>query len=210
MRLHTKTLRIALLLALTILTAMFCLCACSGDNETESSAPSIAAKGKVTDAGLVYSLYDNHTAAITGYRGTASDLQIPAELDGCAVTAIEADAFAENTTITSVLLTDGLQSIGDRAFYNCQNLRALSLPESVETLGTYAFAACTSMTTLKLSSSLQSLILPSTLTVVRQNAFAGCDGLEQIYYRGSVDGWLLVTLESGNTALSDGNVLCGR
>lgn len=96
-----------------------------------------------------YTITKNNTVTITGYTGSDTALTVPATLDGSPVTEIAADAFAEQTKLTSVTLPDGLKKIGDDAFFNCTSLKTLTLPDSVTSLTGAAFSGCTQGITLK-------------------------------------------------------------
>ena len=59
-------------------------------------------------------------------------------------------AFYANNNLTSVSLPAGLKSIGNRAFFSCQNGNFISvtIPASVETIGIEAFRYCSSLSTV--------------------------------------------------------------
>lgn len=97
-----------------------------------------------------YTITKNHTVTITGYTGSDTALTVPATLDGSPVTEIAADAFAEQTKLTSVTLPDGLKKIADDAFFNCTSLKTITLPDSVTSLTGAAFSGCTQEITLTL------------------------------------------------------------
>ena len=90
-----------------------------------------------------YTITKNNTVTITGYTGSDTALTVPATLDGSPVTEIAADAFAEQTKLTSVTLPDGLMKIADDAFFNCTSLKTITLPDSVTSLTGAAFSGCT-------------------------------------------------------------------
>lgn len=73
--------------------------------------------------------------------------------------------------IKSVVIEDGVTSIGDYAFYGMSKLTDISIPEGVKTVGEYAFKNCTA---------LDGVNLPSTLTKLGQSAFYGCTSLSSI------------------------------
>ena len=73
--------------------------------------------------------------------------------------------------ITSVVLEDGVTSIGSYAFYGMPNLKTVTIPESVTTIGAYAF---------KNSTALNEVSLPSGLTKLGESAFYGCTSMTGI------------------------------
>ncbi len=88
-------------------------------------------------------LYETHKGrvTITGYTGTLpSDLVIPAKINRKRVEAIADEVFANSTTITSLVISEGVKSIGNRTFYNCTDLTDVRLPRSLNRIGREAFA----------------------------------------------------------------------
>ncbi len=86
--------------------------------------------------------------------------------------------FPENSTrpwpvasVTSLVLTDGVASIGDFAFFGCRRLENVSLPETLRSIGTRAFFYC---------SRLRSVELPDCVTELGENPFAHCSALENV------------------------------
>lgn len=130
---------------------------------------------------------------ITGYTGTLTDIIIPAEIDGIAVTEIGYQAFAEMTDITSVTLPDTVTEIGIRAFCGCDGLKSVNIPASVRYVGERAFSDC-GLTDIEIAEGaavigeymfmdcedLKEITLPSTVTSIGQEAFAGCDNLSSV------------------------------
>jgi hypothetical protein len=81
-----------------------------------------------------YQILEDGTAYITGYKGTATEIEIPAEIDGYRVRAICEFAFA-NSKITSVTIPNGVTSIGNVAFTYCEKLTSITILDSVTTIG---------------------------------------------------------------------------
>ena len=73
--------------------------------------------------------------------------------------------------ITSIVTEDGVNSIGQYAFMNCENLGTIFIPNSISSIGEFAFGQCPL---------LQSIIIPGSIAVVERYAFAGCTGLTQV------------------------------
>ncbi len=78
------------------------------------------------------------TATLTGYTGNDTDIVIPASVDGYRVTAIADGAF-EGSPAKSVIISDGVTSIGWFAFNGCTALRSVTIPSSVTSIGYLAF-----------------------------------------------------------------------
>lgn len=95
---------------------------------------------------------------VTGYTGSATSFTIPSyyykvtDIDGTvfytstaigtstSVTAIADDAFANNTTVTSVTIPSSIKTIGARAFQNCYNLSTVTMSATPTSIGYCAFA----------------------------------------------------------------------
>ncbi len=88
--------------------------------------------------GLLYAVYADH-AEITGYSGSAAELDIPAEIGGLPVTAIANDAFSGCAGLVSVSLPESVASVGGRAFRGCTSLERVNLPDAVTLIGYDAF-----------------------------------------------------------------------
>lgn len=93
------------------------------------------------DYGVEYSLTDDgNSYEVTGFS-LKSDVEIviQSEYKGKPVTSIGDEAFAGNP-IVSVYIPDGVTSIGQYAFFGCDNLVNIRLPDSVTYMGDYALA----------------------------------------------------------------------
>lgn len=78
---------------------------------------------------------------------------------------------AQKSKITSVVIGNGVTSIGDYAFEDCSALKKLDIPQSVTEIGSKAFLGCSALT---------SLALPQTVNRIGNTAFQGCSNLETI------------------------------
>lgn len=83
----------------------------------------------------------NGTATLTSYIGDATEVTVPAEIDGYAVTAL-GDSLFKNADVTSVTLPASVTSIGWFAFYGCGALQSVTLSKAVTTIGYAAFDGC--------------------------------------------------------------------
>lgn len=77
----------------------------------------------------------------------------------------------DSVALTSVVLPDGIRTIGRDAFGKCKELREIHMPENLETLGRGAFWECRK---------LQRVTLPRTLRSIGKVAFWYCDQLQSI------------------------------
>lgn len=78
---------------------------------------------------------------------------------------------AQKSKITSVVIGNGVTSIGNNAFEDCSALKKLDIPQSVTEIGSKAFLGCSALT---------SLALPQTVNRIGNTAFQGCSNLETI------------------------------
>ena len=86
-------------------------------------------------------------ATITGYEGEEINIVIPTSIDGYDVVAIADGAF-ENTKIKSMIISDGVQTVGWFAFNGCTKLTSVTIPSSVTSIGYSAFGATESSLTI--------------------------------------------------------------
>lgn len=128
---------------------------------------------------------------INAYEGTATEVVVPAEINGLPVTQLQTGVFRECKNLTSVTLPDTITEIPDNAFYKCTKLTSVSIPASVTRIGYAAFEGCTSMTSVDIPSgvtyiggwafcncdALQTVTLPEGLVTLGRNAFGGADEL---------------------------------
>ena len=91
------------------------------------------------------------------------------------VTSIGSCAFYNTTELTSVTFENGsdLTNIGHAAFGMCRKLTSITIPSSVTTIGANAFAVCEKLT---------SITIPSSVTTIGANAFKWCSGLQSVTF----------------------------
>ena len=89
--------------------------------------------------GILYSVSGGE-ATVTGVDETVTgDVVIPAELGGYPVTAIGNEAFEYNYDITSVVIPEGVETIGKYCFCNCDWLEEIRFPSTLKYIGNRAF-----------------------------------------------------------------------
>ena len=87
--------------------------------------------------------------------------------------------FNNRVSITSVVIGEGVTTIGPSAFQQCYNLKSVTLPDSLKSIMNRAFAEC---------SGLSEITIPAGVTSMRGSVFSGCSSLESIYFLGSAPG----------------------
>lgn len=101
----------------------------------------------------------------------AEKIKIPASvrINGVTykVTKIADYAFADNTKLTSVTISNTVTEIGDSAFENCKKLKSVIIPKSVKSIGKNAFRNCKRLKRITIKS--------SVLTKIGKNAFKNTD-----------------------------------
>lgn len=98
------------------------------------------------NVGFKYTVEDGK-ATVTGYSGNETSIVVPKTIDGYTVTAIGERAF-ENSDFKSVVISDGIKSVGWFAFADCMELESVIVPSSVCEIGYGAFGSAGSTLTL--------------------------------------------------------------
>ncbi len=116
--------------------------------------------------GLIYAYEDSGTAMIV--EGDYSELhyvRIPASIviEGKTynVNEIGAKAFY-GCSIDTLIISEGIEIISSKAFYDNQQLKSLTLPNSLKSIENAAFMNCTNI---------ESIVIPPNLTYIGQAAF---------------------------------------
>ena len=78
----------------------------------------------------------------------------------------------DGSRIKSVEITEGVTSIGNKAFSRCTSLTSVTIPDSVTSIGGDAFWDCTSLT---------SVTIPNSVTSIGYGAFSYCTSLTGIW-----------------------------
>jgi hypothetical protein len=128
----------------------------------------------------VYSFYNNYTTAYSTIGKTSlTSIVLP---NG--VTSIGESAFNYCSNLTDITLPDELTSIGRSVFSNCSSLRDIILPAGLTSIGeSHAFAYCRSLT---------NITIPEGVISIGYEVFASCSSLTTITLPAG-----LISIESG-------------
>lgn len=125
-----------------------------------------------------------------GFRGVPIEkMEIPGS-----VTNIDSRAFWECTFLESITLNEGLKTIGDCAFLDCDSLGTIEIPSSVTRIESSAFKGCGGLSSISLPdglteipgyvfvdcSSLESIEIPSSVVKIGESAFLNCWSLADV------------------------------
>ena len=123
-------------------------------------------------------VFDKASNTITGVKDkTITSINIPATIDGVAVTAIKHGVFSGYTSLTSVTIPDSVTTIGNDAFNGCTSLTSVAIPNSVTIIASGLFTDCTSLT---------SVAIHNKITAIQLSAFQGCTSLTSVTIPNSV------------------------
>ncbi len=114
---------------------------------------------------------DNTAVTITYCDETATEIEIPSEIEGLPVTAIDNDAFYGCTLLTSITIPNGVTAIGKGMFSRCYRLKSITIPDSVTSIGDSAFSGCSRLT---------NITIPNGVTSIGKGAFFLCEELTDI------------------------------
>lgn len=171
-------------------------------------------KSEVEETSAITYSTSNGSATVTGYNGTSPVVEIPATttINGTTynVTAIAARAFYNKAIIESVIIPEGVTTIGNLAFGLCTHIKAINIPASVSNIGSKIFYGCKDLATITVESGnnkydsrnncnaivekssntliagCQSTVIPGTVTAIGANAFYACSTLQSISIPASV------------------------
>lgn len=88
-------------------------------------------------------IQNNYQASFIGYE----NIVIPASINGVPVKHIAQSGFSYNKLVT-VVIPNGVTSIGDSAFSDCDQLTTITIPSSVISIERYSFLSCNKLKTV--------------------------------------------------------------
>ena len=104
-------------------------------------------------------------------------LYIPSEYNGYKVVQIawngtnDYNKLGNIDNVKSVEIENGVEKIGDYAFYYCRELTDITIPDSVTSIGNCVFYSCSRLTSIE---------IPNSVTSIGNSAFYNCRSLTSI------------------------------
>ncbi|GHT73869.1 hypothetical protein FACS189456_4770 [Bacteroidia bacterium] len=124
-------------------------------------------------AGAMAQHVDGGTTGACSWELTGSSSNYTLTISGTGAMAdynYDAPWYSYRTSIKTLVISEGVTSIGHSAFVDCDGLTGtLTIPTSVTSIGDYAFIGCSGLT--------GTLTIPNGVTSVGEGAFESCSGL---------------------------------
>lgn len=109
--------------------------------------------------------FETNKGVLKKYHGNAEEVVIPSD-----VHTIGRYAFENNASMKTVIITENVRKIEERAFLRCHALESITIPENVEEIGYSAFWHCINVKTV---------FLTDHVKVLKASAFDGLESLER-------------------------------
>ena len=106
-----------------------------------------------------------------------ADKSVKSVVIGEGVTTIGSYAFRECEVLTSVTIPSSVTTINQLAFFGCDGLKSVTIPNAVTSIGMAAFGYCSGLT---------SVVIPNSVTSIAWGAFGSCTGLTSVTIPSSV------------------------
>ncbi|MDE6780600.1 MAG: leucine-rich repeat domain-containing protein [Ruminococcus sp.] len=79
--------------------------------------------------------------------------------------------YIQENGVTDIIVPNVVTFIGNKAFYNCCNLKSITIPDSVVSIGKLAFGDCSNLT---------DITIPDGVTFIDEGTFRACQSLKSI------------------------------
>lgn len=145
--------------------------------------------------------------------GLGSSIIIPAKINEIEVEAIGDAAFTFLTRKKSITFEEGcnIKTIGDSAFYTCENIKKITIPKSVESIGNKAFHWCSNLEYIEFEEEsnlkfigeecfrwcleLKEIDIPEGVLTLSDKSFHGCSSLKKIIIPSTVENFGAISPE---------------
>ena len=113
--------------------------------------------------------------------------------------AMENNCFENNRNIKSLVVNEGVTSIGSSAFFGCSGLTSAMIADSVTGIRDYAFSGCSNLTRVAMGKG---------ITSIGNHAFDECSSLSTVNYSGTIAQWEKISISDGNNCLAVADIIC--
>ncbi len=110
--------------------------------------------------------YSSSSVPWYSYRSQIKNVKIQS-----GVASVGDYAFFNCNNLTSVTIPNTATAIGERTFGNCVNLSNITIPDSILSVGNYAFVDCDNLSNISIGNAVNS---------IGNSSFSGCDSLKRI------------------------------
>ena len=118
------------------------------------------------------------TCTIIKYVGSDTVVDLPNTIEEMPVVAINADAFKDNTTISSITIPISVRELKEESFAHCTHLKEVTLPSGLEAIPHNLFDGCVA---------LEKVNIPETVKSMAADAFTNCKSLKSIHLPASLE-----------------------
>ena len=131
--------------------------------------------------------------------------QLVTSVDINTSTEVKDYAFT-GSSIDNLIIGAQVDSVGNNAFANCENLNSVTIENGVKNMGNYVFYYCTN---------LNSITIPSSLETLGWCAFEGCSNLEEVHFEANslltyIDSYTFKNTNIHNLTLPEGLLSIGQ
>ena len=116
------------------------------------------------------------------------------------LTSVGEWAFGYCMFATKIDIADTVTSIGTLAFYKCMSLQELFIPQNVTFIGAGVASYCNSIVNVS---------LPSCLKKIPKYSFLDCNSIQNVYYSGTDEMWQNMNILLGNDPIINAKIKTG-
>lgn len=120
---------------------------------------------------FTYKQVDDDEIIIKKYTGKFTRIEIPEEIDGMTVVAVDAEAFSNVPGLKEIVIPKTVTTLCSNAFYECYALQKVIIKSDNISIGNYAFGECISLETVESK---------GLIANINSYAFAGCEKLVSV------------------------------
>lgn len=145
---------------------------------------------------------------IKSYIGNDTILTIPANIDGYKIYSLPGGTSqspfnsSSKSSITSVIISEGIETVPDYLFKDFTSLQSVTFPNSITYFGNYVFGECSSLTTVVFPdvvsfhtmgtgcfrgcTSLNNVSIPEGVVRIDNDFFSGCTNLKTVVFPSTI------------------------